>query len=408
MGISGAGQGHVTAGAMRQNALPGFLLTYALFYGAYGCISPFLPNFLQEHGLSAGEIASVLAAATLMRLVAGPLAGRLADHLGATRAVLTVSAGFTGLITFAYLAGYGFWPLLLVSLAYAIATAPLAPLADALALAASAGGRAFQYGWVRGAGSAAFILATVAIGRLVEAFGLTVIVAASAALFLITALSAAFLPSPEARPEAAETGIVGGFRALFAIPVFRRLVLVAALVIGAHAMHDAFGMLVWTGAGIAPSIASLLWAESVAAEVIVFLLLGRPLLDRLGPAGAMALAAVAGALRWAVMAETTALPALAAIQLLHGLTFALLHLACVRLIGDIVPAGLSATALTIYGTFGLGLASAGLTLASGPLFASFGAQAFWAMAALSLAGVPLALSVRGAASDAAGGRPREA
>src|SRR6266436_2241054 len=35
-------------------------------------------------------------------------------------------------------------------------------------------------------------------------------------------------------------------------------------------------------AGISPATAGLLWSLSVAAEVIVFLITGRPLLDRLG------------------------------------------------------------------------------------------------------------------------------
>jgi MFS transporter, PPP family, 3-phenylpropionic acid transporter len=52
----------------------------------------------------------------------------------------------------------------------------------------------------------------------------------------------------------------------------------------------------------------LLWSVSVAAEVIVFLFVGRPLLDRLGPAGAAMLAAAAGSARWAIMAETAWLP----------------------------------------------------------------------------------------------------
>ena len=56
--------------------------------------------------------------------------------------------------------------------------------------------------------------------------------------------------------------------------------------------------------------------------------------------GAMALAAAAGVLRWSVMAQTTDLVALALVQPLHGLTFALLHLACMRVIVQIVPAGL--------------------------------------------------------------------
>src|SRR6202043_2312694 len=77
---------------------------------------------------------------------------------------------------------------------------------------------------------------------------------------------------------------------------------------------------------------------------------------------------------WAVMAETAWLPAVAAIEPLHGLTFALLHLTCMRLLAQCVPRHLEATALTIYGTVGIGIATVLLTLACGPIFERFGAH----------------------------------
>jgi PPP family 3-phenylpropionic acid transporter len=54
---------------------------------------------------------------------------------------------------------------------------------------------------------------------------------------------------------------------------------------------------------------------------------------------------------------------------------------------------LSATALTLYST-GIGLATALVTLASGPLYAQLGARAFWVMAALCASALPVALSLR--------------
>src|SRR5216684_377223 len=83
---------------------------------------------------------------------------------------------------------------------------------------------------------------------------------------------------------------------------------------GSHAMHDSFAMIRWSRAGISPGTSGILWSLSVAAEVVVFLLVGRPLLDRIGPAGAAMLSAGAGVVRWAVMAETAWLPAVAAIE----------------------------------------------------------------------------------------------
>jgi MFS transporter, PPP family, 3-phenylpropionic acid transporter len=133
---------------------------------------------------------------------------------------------------------------------------------------------------------------------------------------------------------------------------------------------------------------------SVAAEVVVFFFVGRPLLDRIGPARAAMLAAAAGTMRWGVMAETAWIPALPAIQPLHGLTFALLHLTCMRLLAQCVPRHLEATALAVYGTVGIGAPTAVLILVSGRLYSHFGAYGFWVMTALCVAALPFARRLR--------------
>ena len=86
--------------------------------------------------------------------------------------------------------------------------------------------------------------------------------------------------------------------------------------------------------------------------------------------------------------------ALSLIQPLHGVTFALLHLACMRMLAQSVPDALAATAQAIYGTVGVGAATALLTLVSGWLYARLGAAAFGIMSALCLAALPIARSLR--------------
>ncbi|ONF48055.1 MFS transporter [Methylobacterium radiotolerans] len=379
--------------AERRGGLARFLALYAALYGAYGVLSPVLPGFLAARGLTPGEIGLLLAAAGALRLGIGPLAGAFADRHRAGRSVLAASLALAGLSALAHLPGAGLAQLIGPALLYAAGTAAPAPLADALALAAARGGAAFQYGWVRGAGSASFIAGTAAAGWLIGLYGLAAALVASGSLFL--AAGAAALALPAGPGVAARAGAPWhGFAALVALPRFRRTVLVAGLVIGAHAMHDGFAMILWRSAGIAATTAGLLWSVSVAAEVLVFLLVGPPLLARIGPAAGVAVAACAGALRWAVLASTTALPWLAAAESLHGLSFALLHLACLGLIEASTPADLRTTALALYGTLGLGLSGVAATLASGVLYGAFGASAFWAMAALSLAALPLVPALR--------------
>ena len=374
-----------------MTALPKFIVLYAAMYAAYGVASPFLPAFVSERGLSPEQLGLALAAGTGLRLVSAPLAGRIGDILRALRVMLVVSIAAAAFVTLGYLPARGFWMVLAVMLLQAWALAPMSVLADALAL----GARSFEYGRVRGTGSAAFVLGTLLSGQAIGAFGLEVIVPLQALLLGAAALAATRVPelTHDRRAGAARAGDVAG---LLRIARYRNLVLVAALVLGSHAMHDAFAVIRWSAAGISPASSSLLWSEAVAAEVIVFFLVGPALVSRLAPSGAMALAAAAGVLRWTVMAQTTDILALALVQPLHGFTFALLHLACMRLLLRTVPSGLEGTAQALYATVGVGAASALLTLASGALYGRLGAEAFWVMAGLCAMALPLTLRLRGA------------
>jgi PPP family 3-phenylpropionic acid transporter len=386
--------------SLRSTTLTRFILLYAAMYAAFGVASPFLPSFVSARGLRPEQLGLVLGAGTAVRLLTAPLAGRIGDLIQALRVVLVVCTALAASVTLSYLTAHGFWILLGVSLLHAASLAPITILADALALGSaspppSSGRRGFEYGWVRGTGSAAFIVGTLLSGQAVSAFGLDLIVWLQALLLGAAAFAAILVPELiHARTADAVRAPAGGVLILLRLALFRNLVLVAALILGSHAMHDAFAVIRWSAAGISPATASLLWSESVAAEVLVFFVIGPALVTRLTPAGALAIAALAGMLRWAVMAQTTDVIALALVQPLHGITFALLHLACMRLIARTVPQGLEGTAQAIYGTVGIGAATALLTVVSGALYARLGVQGFWVMAALCALAFPLTWKLR--------------
>jgi MFS transporter, PPP family, 3-phenylpropionic acid transporter len=381
-----------------RSPVANFILLYALVYGAFGAASPFLPAYIQERGIPPELIGVLFGAGTAIRLISAPIAGRIADRAHALRLSLAVCAIATALAAMGYLGATSFWPLLLVSLLHAFALAPTTNLADALALVASRAKEplGFEYGWVRGAGSAAFIAASIIAGWAIAWQGLSIVIWLQALLMLAVPFAVMRVPAVGAAIDA-PTITRAGIVALLRLPVFRRVVLVASLILGSHALHDTFSVIRWKAADVSPQTISLLWSLSVAGEVLVFFVVGPWLLRHLTPAAAIALAAAAGAARWFVAALTTDVVALSVIQPLHGITFALLHLACMRLLAQAVPDGLAATAQAIYGTVGVGAATAVLTLLSGFLYARTGAAAFAVMSVLCLAALPIARSLRSAA-----------
>jgi PPP family 3-phenylpropionic acid transporter len=136
-----------------------------------------------------------------------------------------------------------------------------------------------------------------------------------------------------------------------------------------------------------------------------FVVVGPTLLRRLGPAGAAALAASAGMVRWSVTAVTAWLPAMTLVEPLHGLTFALLLLACMQMLSVIIPPALAATAQAIYGTVAVGAVSAILTPVSGPLYGAFGPRAFWVMALLCAAALSIAFAMHRIPTNVSGSDP---
>ena len=326
-----------TPGA-RLGALPRFIIFYALLYAAFGAASPFMPAFLSERGVAPQELGLLLAASTAVRLISGPAAGRLADLFHALRHGAVHLHG-----------GRSHRRAVLSACARLLAAAPHQPRTYRHARPAPrrwpmrwhceqrrgpSGG--FEYGWVRGAGSAAFIVGSLVAGQLVADHRPRRHHRTARARARRRGHGRVDHPGcgqPCARP--ARTIEAGALEPCCGSPIFVRVVLIAALVLGSHAMHDAFAVIRWSAAGMSAATASVLWSEAVAAEVVVFFVLGPRLLNLIGPAGALALACSAGVLRWVIMGLTANVVAMAMIQPLHGFTFALLasrlHAAPVRL-----------------------------------------------------------------------------
>ncbi|MBC9179757.1 MFS transporter [Pseudoroseomonas ludipueritiae] len=359
-------------------------------YAALGISQPFLPAFLAERGLEAGQVSLVLALGSAVRLLAGPLGGRLADRLGDPRLLLVASALGAALACCGFLLGAGLLGLVLAQLVFSAFLAPLVPVSEAVTLAAAGRGW-LDYPRVRAAGSATFILASALGGWAAGRWGFSSAPVLMAAMLALTAL-AALLPRHGGGGLARAGG--GGFRAVLALPGFRRLLLLSALVQGSHAALYAFGAIHWAAAGHAPVTIGLLWAEGVVAEILLFAF-GRRLTEALGVRGMMLLGALGGLLRWGLLGATTWLPALVLAQLLHAATFGAQYLAAMRLLQHLVPPAQASTAQSLHASLGGGLGTGLLTLACGPLYAAWGgAGAFWAMAGLCLLAVPVALGLR--------------
>ncbi|BAF88209.1 putative proton/sugar symporter [Azorhizobium caulinodans ORS 571] len=374
--MSGEGQERV------RLALPA---AYAGLFFALGVYMPFFPLWLGERGLSPGEIGTALAVPLTTRLLATPILGWLSDRIGKPRAVLLLLAALTLLVMSALVLASGAVAIFLILGLAAMAWNPSFPLLDAYA-SRQARAKRVDYGRSRMWGSASFILANLLGGWLVGAAGAGVTVPlmlAGHAAFLLTLVMLPEMP----RPPAAAGLHVSVPRARTALVIG---ILAAASVQASHAVLYAFGSVTWQKQGLSLGTIGMLWALGVVSEIVLFHF-GTRVLRRLPPALLLAIGGAAAMVRFGAMTFDLPLALLLPLQLLHGATFGATYLGLVELVARAVPEHRAATVQSLAG-WTVSLAMAAASVASGPLFQAFGANAFYLSVALGAVGLVAALA----------------
>lgn len=384
-----------------MRSLAASALIYGLIFAATGVSLPFAGLWLESRGLSGAEIAVILAAPLLARIVTGPLIAVWADGFRLRRTaiawlavVAAVAYGACALVE-----GFGVW--LTLWFIAATAAASLIPLTDALALKlARQGGFAFSV--PRGVGSLTFIAANVAMGLVLRSAGPDVIllwVVAASALVGIAALTAP--PDPVTEPGRQTGSRFAGLGQLLANRAFMIAIVAVGLIHAGHAFYYGFSAIAWREQGISTRDIGLLWGFSVVAELI--LMWGLEPWRRkagVGPFPVLVLGGLASVARWTALAFAPPLWMLWPLQALHALSFAAVFLATLQIIERLAPPGQATGAQMLYSSLSSGLLIGLATVVSGPLYDAYGTLGYLAMTALACAGLGLAVSIRRALASA--------
>jgi PPP family 3-phenylpropionic acid transporter len=365
-----------------QTVFSGF---FAAYFVCFGLVLPFMPYWMVSRGLDAQEAALILSSAFVSKVFFGLGVGVLADATGhKKRWILLLSVlTFMGFGLFVQLET--FWPMFICWFVVGALQTSHIPMVDGLAIATSRLGK-LNYSGARLWGSVAFIASSTLSGLYLAAYSID---AYPQLLLALAAIVIVFvLPLPDIRPQS-KTSRKLAFLELLKLPGFVVVVVVGGLLQASHGALYAIGTLHWIQAGIDESVIGLLWAQGVAAEVVLFSV-GLWLLRKIGVKGLLWMAVIGGATRWFVLGWSSDISLLFTVQILHACTFAATHLAMTQYITQNVPDQLTASAQALYDAIAMGvLMGITMTLAGG-LYAHIGGQVFWAMAVLSIsAGVVL-------------------
>lgn len=380
-----------------ERPLRAFAGLWLAYFATIGLFNPYAPLWLQSLGLSTLAIGAIASLQSWTRLLAPYAWSWAADHSGARVALIRVASagcvlGAAGLALGPLAAdtpdGPAAWftrigiPVLVAILFLANGgIVPLAEAALAQLLTGPNGLDAARYGRVRMWGSIGFIAAVLAAGAALQPLGI------AAFPWLVLGLNATLLAVALRLPTGHEERHAGE-PAPAVLPLLRRPAVAWFLAsvfftVLAHSSLYAFFSLFLVHGGFGKQAVGLLWAVSVAVEILFFRLQGR-WFNRLSPHGWLAVAALVTAGRFSAMALVGAQAWLLVLaQLTHAVTFAAHHAACIALVSRFFPGRLRGRGQALYSALGYGLSGLLGGVGGGWLIDRFGFGALYGAAALA-------------------------
>jgi len=357
-------------------------------YFAYaGLFGTYAPLWFQSLGYSTFAIGVLTALQSATRIFSPYAWGWLADHTRRRERLLRIAAAASLVASTGYFFARGYLWVALVTLVLFVSTAGVLPISEALlAERVSSQGKldVVRYGRVRMWGSFGFVIAVTASGFVLQVTGVARFPVLVGVLLAI--LFAAAWRLPVASQAAHEGGPVAATIAVLRRPAVAWFFAGVFLTVLAHTSLYAFYSLYLASFGHAKGAIGVLWAIGVVAEAVWFWFQGR-WLQRWTMHGWLIAAALVSALRFALIAAFGgSVAVLVVAQLLHAITFAAQHSACIAVITRHFPGRLRGRGQALYAVLGYGASGVVGGVAGGALSQIAGfAAVFWAAAVVALA-----------------------
>jgi MFS transporter, PPP family, 3-phenylpropionic acid transporter len=325
-------------------------IQYFLYFGAMGAFLPYFNLYCLHIGFSGFQIGSLSAVRAIVLVVCAILWSILADRKGLRRSIYMLCSFASAALWALFLFTTDFRFMLVITILYGAFYAPLISFLEAFAMEVL-GKSKRRYGRTRVWGSVAFIAMVIIFGRIVDRYGVGLVVAAVLAISAVQALAATGMPrSGQARqPPTHEGGrLLSAHTLVFLLCAFLMLV--------SHGAYYGFFSIHLAQLGHGGSFIGVCWALASASEVVVMINSSR-LFARFSYKRVLTLSFAMAALRWIILYAAQSAGVIVASQLLHAFTYGTFHMAGILYMDQLAPAAdkTLGQALNNAVTYGLGL-----------------------------------------------------
>ncbi len=300
---------------------------YLFYFGALGALVPFWGLYLQDLGLSAAAIGSLMAILMGTKVVAPNLWGWIADRTGQRMPIVRLASLLSVLAFAGVFWAQGFWGIAAVMLVFSFFWNASLPQVESVTFN-HLGSQVQRYARVRLWGSVGFIATVGLTGLQVERLGTATIPYTVLVLYVGIWLSALVVPD---RGHAAEAGDAPSLWGLLRRREIAFFLVACMLMQMSHGVYYAFYSIYLKAAGYQSTSVGALWAFGVVVEVLVFIRM-HWLLERFGARRVLIASLLIATVRWSLIGLFVDLLAVQILaQAMHAASFGSFHAAAIHL-----------------------------------------------------------------------------
>ncbi|MCG7897077.1 MAG: MFS transporter [Candidatus Thiodiazotropha weberae] len=361
---------------------------YFFYFASLGAMLPFWGLYLQDRGYSPAEIGELMAVIMVTKLIAPNIWGWIADHTGRRMPIVRLASLFSVICFIGVFFVEGYWALALVMMLFSFFWNASLPQFEAVTMS-YLHERIQHYSRIRLWGSVGFILAVLALGFMLEQWGVGLVPKVVLGLYLGIFLYSLLVPEKGAGVVQHTQGSI--------LDVLKRREIIAFLLVcflmqASHSAYYAFYSIYMEEIGYSSSLIGQLWALGVVVEVLVFLVMHH-LLHRWGARTVLIASLAIAVVRWMLVATTSdQMPMVLLAQVMHAATFGTFHAAAIHMVHHYFVGKHQGRGQALYSSISFGAGGAFGSLLSGYLWSGMGPEApYWVAAGYALIALIIAM-----------------